>query len=179
MSRIGKNPVVVPEKVEVKIDGSFVSVKGPKGELNFTFNDKVLIKQEGKEIIVTPVDKTKLATSMWGTARSLINNMVVGVTEGFTKSLEFTGVGYKAAVQGNVLNLALGYSHPIEYSLPVGITAKVEKNRIDIMGSDKELVGFAAAKVRSFRPPEPYKGKGVKYVDETIIRKAGKSSGKK
>lgn len=179
MSRIGKKEIIVPEKVQVTITGLNVSVKGPKGELAFTFNDKVNLKQEANKITVTPVDESKAAVSMWGTARTLINNMVVGVTDGFTKSLEFTGVGYKAAVQGNVLNLSLGYSHPIEYNLPVGITAKVDKTRIDISGSSKELVGFVAATVRSFRPPEPYKGKGVRYSDETIIRKAGKSSGKK
>lgn len=179
MSRIGKKEIIVPEKVQVTINGTNVAVKGPKGELSFAFNSKITFKQEGNKITVNPVDESKEAVSMWGTARSLVNNMVVGVTEGFTKSLEFTGVGYKAAVQGNVLNLSLGYSHPIEYNLPVGISAKVDKNKIDIVGCDKELVGFVAAKVRSFRPPEPYKGKGVKYVDETIIRKAGKSSGKK
>ena len=115
---------------------------------------------------------------MWGTARQLINNMVTGVDKGFTRSLEFTGVGYKAAVSGSTLTLNLGYSHPIEYPLPAGITAKVNKTQIDISGCDKELVGFVAAKVRSFRPPEPYKGKGVRYSDETIIRKAGKSGAK-
>ncbi|EQC46870.1 50S ribosomal protein L6 [Bacteriovorax sp. Seq25_V] len=179
MSRIGKNPVVVPEKVQVNISNSLVTVKGPKGELTYNHHPKVTVKLEGSEIVVAPVDETKIAKSMWGTARTLVNNMVVGVTEGFTKALEFNGVGYKAAVQGNVLNLSLGYSHPIEYTLPEGISAKVDKNRIEISGSNKELVGFAAAKVRSFRPPEPYKGKGIKYADETIIRKAGKSSGKK
>lgn len=179
MSRIGKKEIIVPEKVQVTINGLNVNVKGPKGELAFTFNNKVNLKQEAGKITVSPVDESKDAVSMWGTARTLINNMVVGVTEGFTKSLEFTGVGYKAAVQGNVLNLSLGYSHPIEYNLPVGITAKVDKTRIDISGSSKELVGFVAATVRSFRPPEPYKGKGVRYADEKIIRKAGKSSGKK
>ena len=115
---------------------------------------------------------------MWGTARTLVNNMVTGVTTGFTRTLEFNGVGYKAAVQGDTLNLSLGYSHPIEYKLPEGVSAKVTKNVIDLSGANKELVGFAASKIRSFRPPEPYKGKGVKYSDEHIIRKAGKSAGK-
>lgn len=178
MSRIGKNPVVVPEKVQVSVDGTSVNVKGPKGELNYTFNNLVTITLEGKEVKVNPVDESKKARSMWGTARTLINNMVTGVTTGFTRSLEFNGVGYKAAVKGNVLNLSLGYSHPIDYTLPEGVEAKVTKNVIDLSGCDKELVGFAAAKIRSFRPPEPYKGKGIKYTDETIIRKAGKSAGK-
>lgn len=178
MSRIGKKPVVVPDKVDVKINGTAVSVKGPNGQLEYTFNDKVTITMEGKEITVKPVDESKFATSMWGTARTLINNMCVGVSTGFTKGLEFNGVGYKAAVKGNELELNLGYSHPITYALPAGITAKVNKNLIEISGCDKELVGFVAAKVRSFRPPEPYKGKGIKYTDEHIIRKAGKTGGK-
>jgi len=178
MSRIGKNPVVVPDKVEVKVNGTAVSVKGPKGQLDYTFNDKVTIALEGKEVTVKPVDESKFARSMWGTARTLINNMCVGVSEGFTKGLEFNGVGYKAAVKGTDLELNLGYSHPITYALPEGISAKVTKNVIEISGCDKELVGFVAAKVRSFRPPEPYKGKGVKYTDEHIIRKAGKTGGK-
>ena len=178
MSRIGKNPVVVPEKVQVKVDGITVNVKGPKGELTYTFNNLVTIALEGSEVKVNPVDQSKKARSMWGTARTIINNMVVGVTEGFVKSLEFNGVGYKAAVKGKILNLNLGYSHPIDYALPEGVEAKVTKNVIDLSGCNKELVGFAAAKIRSFRPPEPYKGKGIKYTDEQIIRKAGKSAGK-
>ena len=179
MSRIGKVPVTLPEKVEVKLDGTSVSVKGPKGELNYTFPANVKIEMKDKEILVNPVDESKEARSMWGTTRTLISNMVTGVSTGFTKSLEFNGVGYKAAVKGRTLNLNLGYSHPIDYELPEGVDAKVNKNVIDITGSDKELVGFVAAKVRSFRPPEPYKGKGIKYSDEHIIRKAGKTGGKK
>ncbi len=179
MSRIGKLPVEIPEKVDVKVDGMTVNVKGPKGQLDYTFADTVTIKLEDKRVVVAPINETKVARSMWGTARTLINNMVVGVSEGFTKTLEFNGVGYKAAVKGDVLVLNLGYSHPIDYNLPEGVTAKVDKNTIAISGCSKELVGFAAAKVRSFRPPEPYKGKGVKYSDETIIRKAGKSGAKK
>jgi large subunit ribosomal protein L6 len=179
MSRIGKMPIGVPDKVEVKVDGSFVSVKGPNGQLEYTFNDSVKIELKDKEVTVTPVDESKKSVSMWGTTRTLINNMVTGVTTGFTKSLEYNGVGYKAAVSGNTLTLNLGYSHPIEYTLPEGVSAKVTKNVIDISGANKELVGFVAAKVRSFRPPEPYKGKGIKYSDEHIIRKAGKTGGKK
>jgi len=178
MSRIGKSPVVVPDKVQVKVDGTNVNVKGPNGELTFSFIDLVTIEHSGNEIVVKPVDESKKARSMWGTARTIINNMVTGVTTGFTKTLIFNGVGYKAAATGDTLNLNLGYSHPINYVLPKGISAKVTKNEIEITGADKELVGFAAAKIRSFRPPEPYKGKGIKYSDEHIIRKAGKSAGK-
>lgn len=179
MSRIGKMPVAVPDKVDVKIDGNNVTVKGPNGQLEYSFATNVNIELKDKEVIVTPIDESKSARSMWGTARTLINNMVTGVSAGFTKSLEYTGVGYKASVSGTTLTLNLGYSHPIDYELPTGVSAKVEKNRIDITGANKELVGFVAAKVRSFRPPEPYKGKGIKYTDEHIIRKAGKTGGKK
>ena len=178
MSRIGKHPVNVPEKVEVKVEGNVVTVKGAKGSLTRTFNNLVNLKVDGKSITVSPKDDSKEAKSQWGTARTQLSNMVTGVSTGFVKSLDFTGVGYKAGVAGNVLNLSLGYSHPIDYTLPTGISAKVNKNQIDIEGSDKELVGQVAAKVRSFREPEPYKGKGVKYTTETIIRKAGKT-GKK
>jgi large subunit ribosomal protein L6 len=179
MSRIGKNPIILPEKVEVKIADTAVSVKGPKGELSFTFPATVKFEQNGKEILVNPVDESIKARSMWGTARTIVNNMVVGVSTGFVKSLEFNGVGYKAVVTGDMLTLNLGYSHPIDFKLPQGITAKVTKNVIEFAGSNKELVGYVASKVRSFRPPEPYKGKGLKYTDETIIRKAGKTGGKK
>jgi large subunit ribosomal protein L6 len=178
MSRIGKNPVEVPEKVEVKVEGAYVAVKGPNGSLDYTFTNHVNIVLADKAVTVTPVGESKLARSLWGTTRTLISNMVVGVTTGFTKTLEFNGVGYKAAVKGSSIELNLGYSHPIDYPLPEGISAKVTKNVIDISGSDKELVGFVAAKIRSFRPPEPYKGKGIKYIDEVIIKKAGKTGGK-
>lgn len=178
MSRIGKVPVNIPDKVEVKIVDGLVTVKGVKGTLTSKLNDNVVASIEGKQIIVKPKTETTIARSQWGTARTLINNMVVGVSAGFVKSLEFNGVGYKAAVTGSTLNLSLGYSHPIDFPLPAGITAKVSKNQIDIEGANKELVGQVAAKVRSFREPEPYKGKGLKYVEERIIRKAGKAGGK-
>ncbi len=178
MSRIGKVPVNIPEKVEVNIANGLITVKGAKGTLTHQLNNNVIAKIDGKIITVTPKDESAEARSQWGTARTLVNNMVVGVSTGFVKSLEFNGVGYKAAVSGNMLNLSLGYSHTIDFPLPVGITAKVNKNQIDIEGSNKELVGQVAAKVRSFREPEPYKGKGVKYLDEKIIRKAGKAGGK-
>ena len=130
-------------------------------------------------MVVTPIDSSNKSRALWGLTRTLLSNMVEGVTKGFTKSLEFNGVGYKAAVSGSKLTLNLGYSHPIDYDLPEGVTAKVTRNVIDISGANKELVGFTAAKIRSFRPPEPYKGKGIKYADETIIRKAGKAGAKK
>ena len=178
MSRIGKQPVVVPEKVQVTFDGAKINVKGPKGELNFEHHAGVTVAQEGTEIIVKPVDDSNKNRALWGLTRTLVYNMVTGVTDGFTKGLEFTGVGYKAAVSGNTLTLNLGYSHPINYELPEGVSAKVEKTSITLSGISKELVGFAAAKIRSFRPPEPYKGKGVRYSDEVIIRKAGKTGAK-
>lgn len=179
MSRIGKAPVGIPDKVEVKINGSTVEVKGPKGQLSYTFRPEVKIEKVEKAIKVSPADESTTARAQWGMSRTLINNMVTGVTTGFVKSLEFNGVGYKAAVSGSKLTLNLGYSHPIDYTLPKGIEAKVNKNVIEIHGADKELVGFVAAQVRSFREPEPYKGKGLKYTDETIIRKAGKTGAKK
>ncbi|MDD4975269.1 MAG: 50S ribosomal protein L6 [Bacteriovorax sp.] len=178
MSRIGKVPVNIPEKVEVSITNGLVVVKGVKGTLTAKLNSNVVAEMSGNIINVKPKDDSTVARAQWGTARTQVNNMVVGVSTGFVKSLEFNGVGYKAAVAGSTLNLSLGYSHTIDYVLPAGITAKVNKNVIDIEGSNKELVGQVAAKVRSFREPEPYKGKGIRYTDETIIRKAGKAGGK-
>lgn len=178
MSRIGKKIINIPEKVEVKIDGQNVHVKGPKGAMDYTVNTGVTASMEGKEIKITVEKETQKTKALWGLTRTLVNNMVVGVSEGFNKNLEFNGVGYKAAVKGKNLTLNLGYSHPIDYKIPEGVEVKVVKNVIEISSFDKALVGFVAAKVRSFRPPEPYKGKGVKYVDETIIRKAGKTASK-
>src|SRR5690606_30126010 len=148
-----------------------VKVKGPKGELEYQLTKNVSLKREENTVVVEPADGSTQSRAMWGLTRTLVSNMIIGVTQGFTKSLEFNGVGYKAAISGDVLTLNLGYSHPVEYKLPVGVTAKVTKNVIEISGASKELVGFVAAKVRSFRPPEPYKGKGIKYADETILRK--------
>ena len=179
MSRIGKKPIGVPDKVEIKVNGLTVDVKGPKGQMTYTFRKEVKIEKGDKVINVTPADESTAARALWGLSRTLLGNMVTGVTTGFVKSLEFNGVGYKAAVSGTTLTLNLGYSHPIDYKLPKGIEAKVNKNVIEIHGVDKELVGFVAAQVRSFREPEPYKGKGLKYSDETIIRKAGKTGAKK
>jgi large subunit ribosomal protein L6 len=179
MSRIGKQPVAVPDKVNVTIANRVIDVKGHKGNLTFTHHEGVTVTQEDKNLVVKPVDASNKNRALWGLTRTLVNNMMVGVTDGFTKSLEFNGVGYKAVVKGRVLTLNLGYSHPIDYELPEGVDAKVTKNVIEVSGSNKELVGFAAAKIRSFRKPEPYKGKGIKYSDEVIIRKAGKTGAKK
>jgi large subunit ribosomal protein L6 len=179
MSRIGKKPVVVPEKVTVAIADRKIDVKGPNGQLTFTHHEGVSVEKSDNQITVKPVDASNKNRALWGLTRTLVDNMVVGVTTGFSKKLVFTGVGYKAAVSGSKLVLNLGFSHPIDFELPEGITAKVTKNEILVSGVSKELVGFVAAKVRSFRPPEPYKGKGIKYSDETIIRKAGKTGAKK
>jgi large subunit ribosomal protein L6 len=179
MSRIGKNPVLVPEKTQVTVSNGTVNVKGPNGELSYTPTKLVTVEVANNEVTIKPVSEDASSKSMWGLTRTLVQNMVTGVSTGFTKTLEFNGVGYKAAVAGDVLTLNLGYSHPVEYKLPKGISAKVVKNSIELSGNDKELVGFAAAQIRSFRKPEPYKGKGIKYSDETIIRKAGKTGAKK
>lgn len=178
MSRIGKVPVVIPEKVTVSVNFPAIKVKGPKGELSFNLHETVNVEIKEGKVLVTPKKDTLEARSQWGTARTQISNMVTGVSTGFVKSLEFNGVGYKAAVQGTTLTLSLGYSHVIDFPLPAGITAKVTKNVIDIEGFNKNLIGDVAAKIRSFREPEPYKGKGVRYIDEVIKRKAGKSGGK-
>ena len=179
MSRIGKKPIVVPDKVEVKIADQMMSVKGPNGLLEFTLPNLMKVEKVEKTLVVTPKNKERKTRALWGMARTMINNMIMGVTQGFKTVLEFEGVGYRAAVQGDTLTLNLGFSHPIEYKLPKGIKAAVVKNTIEFTGADKELLGRTAAKVRAFRPPEPYKGKGLKYLEEKIIRKAGKSGAKK
>lgn len=179
MSRIGKKPVTVPEKVSVTILDRKIDVKGPNGQLSLNHSAGVTVVMEGNLIQVQPASSSSKDRALWGLTRTLVDNMVTGVTVGFKKNLEFTGVGYKAAASGTKLTLNLGFSHPIDYELPVGVSAKVDKNSIELSGASKELVGFAAAKIRSFRPPEPYKGKGIRYSDEVIIRKAGKTGGKK
>lgn len=178
MSRIGKQEITVPEKVQISLNDRTVLVKGPKGELTFDIDENIEMKNDAGKVTFSVTKTDKKTRSLWGLTRTLINNMVIGVTDGFTKNLEFNGVGYKAAVKGSQLVLNLGYSHPINYELPKGIEAKVQKNVISISGNSKELVGFVAAKIRTFRPPEPYKGKGIKYQDEVIIRKAGKTGAK-
>lgn len=181
MSRIGKKPVAVPAGVEVKIDGSTVTVKGPKGTLTNTFNPEIIIKQEGAEIIVDRPSEDKLHKSLHGLTRTLINNMVEGVTNGFSKSLEIEGVGYRAAKQGKNLVMNLGYSHQVIIPEIDGITIDVPNaTSIVVNGIDKQVVGQFAAEIREKRPPEPYKGKGIRYAGERIIRKEGKAGkGKK
>ncbi len=175
MSRVGKHPVEVPDGVEVAVSGRFVSAKGKLGQLAYEATDDVTVKLDGGKIEVRPVNDSKRARAMWGTVRSRIQSMVTGVSEGFSKQLEINGLGYRASVQGDKLNLQLGYSHDINYPIPDGITIKCEKQTsIAITGADKQQVGQVAAEIREFRPPEPYKGKGIKYAGEIILRKEGK-----
>lgn len=181
MSRIGKKPILIPEGVDVKIDGQHVSVKGSKGTLSLDMHKDVRaeIKEEAgiKNINVTVLDPENVRQrALWGLSAKLISNLVDGVSKGFEKKLEVNGVGYKVSLSGNKLKLEVGYSHPVEYPLPDGITAQVEKNVITILGIDKQQVGEVAAQIRKIRKPEPYKGKGIKYVEETIRRKAGKAN---
>jgi len=179
MSRIGKQPVIIPKTVEIKIDAGKITVKGPRGELSQDIHRWVMIEQKDGQIVVSVQNsEEKKQRSLWGLFRRLVANMVIGVSEGFSKQLEINGVGYKAAVQGDILNLQLGYSHPIEYKIPEGIEINVEKNIVTVFGIDKQQVGQAAAEIRSLRKPEPYKGKGIKYVDEIIRRKVGKAAAK-
>ncbi len=179
MSRIGKLPVEVPKGVKIKYSDTVITVEGPKGSLERHVMDGVTIDISDTVITVTRNDDSNKARAAHGLTRTLINNMVVGVTKGFERALEISGVGYRAEAKGDVLNLSLGYSHPINYQLPSGITVEVDKmTKLLVKGINKEMVGQAAAKIRSFRPPEPYKGKGIRYADETILRKAGKT-GKK
>ena len=177
MSRIGKQPIPVPAGVDVTIDGSTVTVKGPKGELTRTFSNILTIAQEGAEIIVTRPDDSRNARSLHGLTRTLINNMVVGVSAGFVKKLELQGVGYRAALKGANLELSLGYSHPIVMEPEDGVTFEVPDNtHILVKGIDNQRVGQVAANIRSHRPPEPYKGKGIRYEGEHVRRKLGKAS---
>jgi large subunit ribosomal protein L6 len=175
MSRIGKKPVPIPSGVTASVDGQQVAVKGPKGELKHVLVDEVIAKLEDGSIEVAPRDDTQAARAMWGMSRTLVANLVTGVTEGFTKKLEITGVGYRAAVQGANVQLQLGYSHDILFPIPQGIQVQCPKpTEIVITGIDKQKVGQVAAEIRRFRPPEPYKGKGVRYAGEFILRKEGK-----
>jgi large subunit ribosomal protein L6 len=176
MSRVGKKQIETPKGVEIRVAGGQVSVKGPKGELKMALTDEVSVKVENGEVKITPRNPDeRRSKSMWGTTRANINNMVVGVTTGFEKNLELVGVGYRAALKGKDLELSLGYSHPVVYKAPVGITfASAKPTEIKISGADKQAVGQVAAEIRSFRPPEPYKGKGVRKVGEYVRRKEGK-----
>jgi large subunit ribosomal protein L6 len=175
MSRIGKKPVTVPSGVTAAVDGQTVKMKGPKGQLQFIVHDDVEVKFEDGQVKVAPRSETKRARSLYGTSRAQIANLVEGVTKGFERKLEITGVGYRAALQGKNLQLALGYSHDVTYAIPEGITITVGKpTEITVTGNDSQRVGQVAAEIRAYRPPEPYKGKGVKYVGEFIFRKEGK-----
>jgi large subunit ribosomal protein L6 len=177
MSRIGKQPVIVSTDVEINLSEDVIIVSGKLGKLTYSLNEKVVVSYNKAEnsITVVPKGDDKKSRSMWGLSRTLINNMIIGVSKGFTKTLEINGVGYKSAVNGNVLTMFLGYSHDIKYMIPKGVEIKCPKpTQIDIFGYDKQLVGEVAALLRSLRKPEPYKGKGVKYSDEIIVRKVGK-----
>ena len=175
MSRIGKKTIAVPKGVTVTLNGQTVSVKGPKGERSWTVAEEIEVKQEGDELSLTPRSDTPRARAMWGLSRTLVDNMVTGVTTGFEKTLELVGVGYRAALKGQSLSLQLGFSHEVDVAPPAGITFVVPKQtEIKISGNDKQVVGEIAATIRKLRPPEPYKGKGLRYQGETVRRKEGK-----
>ncbi|TVR01182.1 MAG: 50S ribosomal protein L6 [Deltaproteobacteria bacterium] len=181
MSRIGKAPVPVPDKVRITIDGSVVGVQGPRGTLSATLPERVAVSLENNEVVVQREDDGRLARAAHGLARTLVANMVEGVTTGFTRSLIINGVGYRCEARGErYLLFILGYSHPVLYELPEGVTATVnpKENSVTVNGPDKQIIGMVAAEIRSLRPPEPYKGKGIRYSDETIRRKEGKAGGK-
>ncbi len=175
MSRIASSPVSIPSGVEVKLDGQNVEVKGPKGNMSMSLHTDVAVEQNDNILQFSNVAKSKESVAMAGTMRSLVNNMVTGVSQGFEKKLLLVGVGYRAQAKGSVLNLALGFSHPIDYSLPEGVTVETpSQTEVVLKSCDKQKLGQVAAEIRAFRPPEPYKGKGVKYADELIVRKEAK-----
>ena len=178
MSRIGKKPILVPDKAKITYEGNVFKVQGPKGTLERVVHSSVELKIEGNTINVLPSDASRQTRALQGMTRALIANMVTGVTDGFERILEVNGIGYKAEVKDDVISFSLGYSHPVDFKLPQDITASIEKNQIKLSGYDKETLGQIAANIRKLRPPEPYKGKGVKFLEETIQRKAGKT-GKK
>jgi large subunit ribosomal protein L6 len=177
MSRVGKMPVKVPEKVKVSVDGNVVKVEGPKGKMSFPFNDKMKIEVLKGEVKVSRPDESRLAKGLHGLTRTLVNNAVFGVVNGYEQTLEISGVGFKAEAKGKEINFILGYSHPVVFKLPEGITAEVDakQTKVTVRGVDKHLLGLTAAKMRQLRLPEPYKGKGIKYAEEIIRRKEGKT----
>jgi large subunit ribosomal protein L6 len=177
MSRIGKKPVEVPQGVTITVSDGKVAAKGPRGALEVRRHPLIDIALEAGQLVFTRKNDSRQCRAAHGLMRALCNNMVVGVSQGFERKLEINGVGYRAEVQGRQVNLQLGFSHPIEYELPDGVSAKVDKSVITLSGIDKEKLGAAAAKIRSFRPPEPYKGKGIRYMEEQISRKVGKAAG--
>ncbi|HEY2178785.1 MAG TPA: 50S ribosomal protein L6 [Caulobacteraceae bacterium] len=175
MSRIGKQPIAIPAGVTIAVDGQSVSVKGPKGELSWTVSEEIAVRQGEGELTLSPRDESARARAMWGLSRTLVNNMVVGVTTGYERTLELVGVGYRAAMKGQALSMQLGYSHDVEIPAPPGVTFQVPRPvEVRISGIDKQLVGETAARIRKIRPPEPYKGKGVRYAGEQVRRKEGK-----
>ena len=176
MSRIGKKPIQIESGVEVNIEKNDIKIKGPKGELKFKFSDEISVEKKDQEIIVTPKKKLKTTPAMWGLTRALIQNMIIGVTQGFEKKLEIQGVGYKAAIQGENIRLDVGFSHPVEFKVPSSLKVEVNKEGITISGINKQEVGQFAAKIRATRPPEPYKGKGIRYKGEKVRRKEGKKA---
>jgi len=178
MSRVGKRPVTIAKGIDVSLDGTTLVAKKDKLEKRLETHGRVGIDINGDEVTFSRNGEDKESAAFWGTYRSLFNNIIIGLDKGFEKSLEINGVGYRAAVNGKVLNLQLGFSHDVNFDIPDGLEITVTKNIINIKGSDKQVVGQAAAEIRDFRPPEPYKGKGVKYTDEVIVRKAGKAAGK-
>ena len=178
MSRIGKKPIPIPKGVEVKINGGSVFVKGPKGEISRTIHPKVNIEVGGGNVLITVEDGNRETRAIHGLYGALVSNMVSGVSKEFQKALEIVGVGYRGEVKGRAILFNLGFSHPIHFEIPDGINASIEKNKISLFGIDKELLGRTAAKIRGLRPPEPYKGKGIRYSDEHIRKKAGKTGAK-
>ncbi len=175
MSRVGKNPVTLPEGVDLRVEDDRIVVKGKLGELSSPVTDQVRTSLEEGRFWVKPANDSQRARALWGTTRAVVQNMVTGVSEGFTRRLEITGVGYRAQVQGKTLNLQLGYSHDVTYDIPEGVSVRCERpTSISVSGADKQQVGQVAAKIRGFRPPEPYKGKGIRYAGEQILRKEGK-----
>lgn len=178
MSRIGKRPISIPADVDVAVVGDRVRVKGPKGELERSVHPSISVKRDGETLVVVANDESREARSLHGLFGALVSNMITGVTKGFERALEIVGVGYRAEMKGRTAVFSLGYSHPIHFDLPDGINATIEKSKIVLSGIDKELLGVTAAKIRGLRSPEPYKGKGIKYSDEIIRRKAGKAGAK-
>ena len=175
MSRIGKKPIAIPAGVTATIEGQTVTVKGPKGQLSWTVAEEIEVKQEGSDLVLSKRTEGQRAQAMWGLSRSLVNNMVVGVTQGYEQVLELVGVGYRAAMKGQALSMQLGFSHDVEIPAPAGVTfATPKQTEIKVSGIDKQLVGETAARIRKVRPPEPYKGKGVRYAGEQVRRKEGK-----
>jgi large subunit ribosomal protein L6 len=177
MSRVGKMPVKIPEKVKVSVDGFLVKVEGPKGKMSFPFNPKVAVTVEKGEVRVARPDDTRISKGLHGLTRTLVKNAVEGVVKGYDRGLEISGVGFKAEVKGKAIHFTLGFSHPVVFNLPEGITAEVDakQTKVTVKGVDKHLLGLTAAKIRALRPPEPYKGKGIKYAEEIIRRKEGKT----